>query len=234
MPTPLSNSPTASTNLRVLSPVLAEAANQHRFRPEEREPSEFQSEEFQSEELRSEALQTEQFRSATNLREDLHQRGHWLRAAMLGANDGIISVASLLLGLLSAGQSDMLLATGVAAWIAGAFSMASGEYVSVRAQADCHERSGNDVSVPHALQAALVSAAAFSAGAVFCLLALLAGLGSAGLAAATLVALGVLGAVSGWLSMTSPWRSATRVLVWGAAAMLVCHGLGGLIGGVVG
>jgi len=61
----------------------------------------------------------------------------WLRAAVLGANDGIVSTASLIAGVASAGaaQSDILLA-GVAGLVAGAMSMAAGEYVSVSSQAD--------------------------------------------------------------------------------------------------
>jgi VIT1/CCC1 family predicted Fe2+/Mn2+ transporter len=61
----------------------------------------------------------------------------WLRAAVLGANDGIISTASLILGVASAsaGRTDALLA-GVAGLVAGAMSMAAGEYVSVSAQSD--------------------------------------------------------------------------------------------------
>ena len=61
----------------------------------------------------------------------------WLRAAVLGANDGIISTASLILGVASAAasQSDVVLA-GVAGLVAGAMSMAAGEYVSVSSQAD--------------------------------------------------------------------------------------------------
>jgi vacuolar iron transporter family protein len=61
----------------------------------------------------------------------------WLRAAVLGANDGIISTASLMLGLIAAGaNSTQTLLTGLAALIAGAMSMAAGEYVSVQSQAD--------------------------------------------------------------------------------------------------
>lgn len=61
----------------------------------------------------------------------------WLRAAVLGANDGIVSTASLVLGVASAntGPSGVLLA-GVAGLVAGAMSMATGEYVSVSSQAD--------------------------------------------------------------------------------------------------
>ena len=61
----------------------------------------------------------------------------WLRAAVLGANDGIVSTASLILGVAaaSASRGEVLLA-GVAGMVAGAMSMAAGEYVSVRSQAD--------------------------------------------------------------------------------------------------
>lgn len=61
----------------------------------------------------------------------------WLRAAVLGANDGIVSTASLVIGVASAGAShDTILITGVAGLVSGAMSMAAGEYVSVSSQAD--------------------------------------------------------------------------------------------------
>lgn len=61
----------------------------------------------------------------------------WLRASVLGANDGIVSTASLLVGVAAANASpNTLLMTGVAALVAGAMSMAAGEYVSVHSQAD--------------------------------------------------------------------------------------------------
>jgi VIT1/CCC1 family predicted Fe2+/Mn2+ transporter len=68
------------------------------------------------------------------------ERIGWLRAAVLGANDGIVSTASLVLGVASAdtGRSAILIA-GVAGLVAGAMSMAAGEYVSVRSQADTEQ-----------------------------------------------------------------------------------------------
>src|SRR5689334_19851229 len=65
------------------------------------------------------------------------QRIGWLRAAVLGANDGIVSTASLIVGIAAAtsSKSEILLA-GVAGLVAGAMSMAAGEYVSVSSQAD--------------------------------------------------------------------------------------------------
>lgn len=72
-----------------------------------------------------------------------HREGHrshhsgWLRAAVLGANDGIISTASLMMGMVMAGAAaPTILLSGVAGLVAGAMSMAAGEYVSVRSQAD--------------------------------------------------------------------------------------------------
>ncbi len=71
--------------------------------------------------------------------ESFHRTHHigWLRAAVLGANDGIVSTASLLVGVAAAeaGRSGVLI-TGVAGLVAGAMSMAAGEYVSVSSQAD--------------------------------------------------------------------------------------------------
>jgi vacuolar iron transporter family protein len=64
----------------------------------------------------------------------------WLRAAVLGANDGIVSTASLIVGVAAAAatQSDVLIA-GIAGLVAGAMSMAAGEYVSVSSQADTEQ-----------------------------------------------------------------------------------------------
>ena len=66
--------------------------------------------------------------------------GGWLRAAVLGANDGILSTASLVLGVAAAhGSHGALLTAGVAGLVAGAMSMAAGEYVSVHSQADAEK-----------------------------------------------------------------------------------------------
>lgn len=65
------------------------------------------------------------------------QRIGWLRAAVMGANDGIVSTASLILGVAAAGaDAKNILAAGIAGLVAGAMSMAAGEYVSVSSQAD--------------------------------------------------------------------------------------------------
>lgn len=70
---------------------------------------------------------------------DLHKshRVGWLRAAVLGANDGLVSTASLIIGVAAASTSlDNILLAGVAGLVAGAMSMAAGEYVSVSSQSD--------------------------------------------------------------------------------------------------
>lgn len=65
------------------------------------------------------------------------QHSGWLRAAVLGANDGIISTASLMMGIVAAqADANAVLLAGVAGLVAGAVSMAAGEYVSVHSQAD--------------------------------------------------------------------------------------------------
>jgi VIT1/CCC1 family predicted Fe2+/Mn2+ transporter len=79
-----------------------------------------------------------------------HRAEHvgWLRAAVLGANDGILSTASLVLGVAAAhGTRSNVLVAGVAGLVAGAMSMAAGEYVSVHSQADTEQA---DLSREHA------------------------------------------------------------------------------------
>jgi VIT1/CCC1 family predicted Fe2+/Mn2+ transporter len=67
-------------------------------------------------------------------------RAGWLRAAVMGANDGIVSTASLIIGVAAAGAStSAILLSGLAGTVAGAMSMAAGEYVSVSSQADIEQ-----------------------------------------------------------------------------------------------
>jgi len=84
---------------------------------------------------------------------NLHHRAHragWLRAAVLGANDGLVSTASLMIGVTTAnpGENSFLITAGVAAIVAGAMSMAVGEYVSVRSQNDVEE-SDKQMEIDH-------------------------------------------------------------------------------------
>lgn len=70
----------------------------------------------------------------------LGNRSNWLRASVLGANDGIVSTAGLVLGVAGAGgSSSAILTAGIAGLVAGALSMAAGEYVSVSSQRDTEE-----------------------------------------------------------------------------------------------
>ena len=79
-------------------------------------------------------------RTLTHPERHLSHRVGWLRAGVLGANDGIVSTASLLLGVAAANtSSSVLLTTGVAALAAGSLSMAVGEYVSVSSQRDAEQ-----------------------------------------------------------------------------------------------
>ncbi|QNP41783.1 VIT1/CCC1 transporter family protein [Lysobacter solisilvae (ex Woo and Kim 2020)] len=212
-------------------------------------------------------------------------RSGWLRAAVLGANDGIVSVAGLVVGVAASGATPTaVLVSGMAGMVAGAMSMAAGEYVSVQSQADvehadlekerrelaeepaselfeltgiyvrrgltpelarevAEQLTAHDALAAHArdelgitdtlrarpLQAALASAAAFVAGALLPIAAVL--LAPAArlqptIVATTLVALAGSGALAAWIGGASPWRGALRVGFWGALAM----GAAGLIG----
>ena len=75
------------------------------------------------------------------IRNTQHRTGKagWLRAAVLGSNDGLVSTASLMIGIAAAQKSDFLITAGFAGIAAGAMSMAVGEYVSVKSQNDIEE-----------------------------------------------------------------------------------------------
>ena len=106
----------------------------------------------------------------------LEKKLNWLRAAVLGANDGIVSIAGVVIGVASAGadKANIMLA-GIAAVVAGAISMGGGEYTSVSAQKDAelaHGRNPKNTSA-HPWAAAFSSFVAFTAGAMLPLLAIL-------------------------------------------------------------
>ena len=216
----------------------------------------------------------------------------WLRASVLGANDGIVSTASLILGVAAAHASQTnILLSGTAALVAGAMSMATGEYVSVHSQADteaaalaqeraeleidfagerrelteiyvrrgldkklaaqvasqlmAHDALGSHardelglsaVARPRPLQAALASAASFSAGAVLPLL--VAALAPQRLlmiltVAVSLLCLLILGGWSAKVGGADVRTGALRVAFWSALAMAVT-GLVGAIAGTLG
>ena len=216
----------------------------------------------------------------------------WLRASVLGANDGIASTASLIVGVAAAGavRGDILI-SGVAGLVAGAMSMAAGEYVSVSSQADSeaadlareqrelsalpdqelaeltaiymdrglerplaqevarqltasdalgtHARDElgiSEVTTARPLQAALASAATFTAGAAMPLLAVViapTALLVAAVSGVSLLFLAVLGAVGARAGGAAMARPTLRVAFWGALAMALTAGIGRLFGAVV-
>ena len=88
------------------------------------------------------------------------ERIGWLRAAVLGANDGIVSTASLVVGVAAAGTPrSQIIVAGIAGLVAGAMSMAAGQYVSVSSQSDTEEadlaRAGGAPAIPGALRVAV-------------------------------------------------------------------------------
>lgn len=82
-----------------------------------------------------------------NMEHRTHRAG-WLRAAVLGANDGLVSIASLMIGVSVASANDFLITAGIAGIVAGAMSMAVGEYISVRSQNDI-EKSDRLLEIEH-------------------------------------------------------------------------------------
>lgn len=229
---------------------------------------------------------------ANHAEQHLIDRVGWLRAAVLGANDGLVSTASLIVGVAAsaAGSGEVLIA-GCAGLVAGAMSMAAGEYVSVSSQADTEqadlererrelatdpaaeqeelariyiERGLNadlarrvaeqlmakDALGAHArdelglskitaarpVQAALTSAATFSAGAALPLLVAVVSPPTITLytvSAASLIFLAVLGALGARAGGAPILRATARVAFWGALAMAVTAGIGGLVGKAV-
>ncbi|PZR55315.1 hypothetical protein DNL40_02790 [Xylanimonas oleitrophica] len=174
-------------------------------------------------------------------RGSLAQRLNWLRAGVLGANDGIVSVAAVVVGVAGATTSrSALLTAGIAALVGGAISMALGEYVSVSSQRDsekAHIARGElelaDADVVSPWHAAFASAVAFLTGGVLPLLAVLAVAVPWKVpvtVAVVLAALAVAGWVAAWIGGSAPGRSTLRVVIGGALALAVTYGIGSLLG----
>ncbi|KAK4340887.1 hypothetical protein RND71_039388 [Anisodus tanguticus] len=188
---------------------------------------------------------------------DYTKRSQWLRAAVLGANDGLVSTASLMMGV-GAVKKDIkvMILTGFAGLVAGACSMAIGEFVSVYSQLDIEvaqmkrekrrnnankiEGKGGGVdedekeSLPNPAQAAAASALAFSVGAMVPLLAASfirdykVRIGA--VVAAVTIALMVFGWLGAVLGKAPALKSSARVLFGGWLAMAITYGLTKLIG----
>ncbi|CAL9222308.1 unnamed protein product [Arabidopsis halleri] len=186
---------------------------------------------------------------------DYMQRAQWLRAALLGANDGLVTVASLMMGVGSIKEDvKAMLLVGFAGLVAGACSMAIGEFVSVCTQRDIEtaqmkraienktslstideqEEEEKKERLPNPGQAAIASALAFSVGAAMPLLAAVfienhkvRMVVVAVVATIALVVFGVTGAV---LGKTSVVKSSVRVVIGGWMAMALTFGLTKFIG----
>ncbi|KAI4296308.1 hypothetical protein L6164_036276 [Bauhinia variegata] len=174
---------------------------------------------------------------------DYSQRAQWLRAALLGANDGLVSIASLLMGV-GAVKTDVkaMLLAGFSGSVAGASSMAIGEFVSVYTQYEIevaqmkrdnigegNEKDMEMGNLPNPFQAAFASALSFSVGALVPLLAAAfikdykIRLGV--VVAVASLALVVFGAVGAVLGKVPVMRSCVRVLLGGWIAMAITFGL---------
>uniref|UniRef100_A0A0D9VIV1 Vacuolar iron transporter n=1 Tax=Leersia perrieri TaxID=77586 RepID=A0A0D9VIV1_9ORYZ len=172
-------------------------------------------------------------------------RAQWLRAAVLGANDGLVSVASLMIGVGAVnGTRKAMLVSGLAGLVAGACSMAIGEFVSVYAQHDVIQaarveraaRGGKEEEeeLPSPTMAAVASALSFAVGAALPLLAggfvreWAARVGA--VCAASGVGLAGFGVASACLGGASVARSGIRMLLGGWLAMAVTYGVLKLFG----
>ncbi|XP_022897290.1 vacuolar iron transporter homolog 1-like [Olea europaea var. sylvestris] len=179
---------------------------------------------------------------------DYSKRAQWLRAAVLGANDGLLSTAALMVGVGAVRQDvkTMVLA-GLAGLVAGACSMAIGEFVSVYSQYDIEMAQMNRESrvekseleakkkkLPKPLQAAAASAAAFTVGGLVPLVAAFfiknyqvrVGV----VVSAVSLALVGFGGLSAFLGRAPLAKSSLRVLIGGWLAMGITFGLTKLIG----
>jgi VIT1/CCC1 family predicted Fe2+/Mn2+ transporter len=227
----------------------------------------------------------------------IHRENHlvkrvgWLRAAVLGANDGIVSTASLIVGVASATAApNEILIAGIAGMVAGAMSMAAGEYVSVSSQADtehadlarerkelkeepeseleeltqiyisrgvssdvarevavqltkadalathAREELGiSEITTARPIQAAFTSAATFTVGALMPLIMVLIcpkALLITAVSVASLVFLGLLGAIGAKAGGANIIKATARVMFWGALAMIITAFIGKVFGTV--
>jgi VIT1/CCC1 family predicted Fe2+/Mn2+ transporter len=167
---------------------------------------------------------------------ELERKLNWLRAAVLGANDGIVSVAGMVMGVAGAGADrPTVLLAGIAALVAGSISMGGGEYVSVSAQRDTelsYGRTPNEVNA-HPWGAAWSSFLAFAAGAVLPLIAITGpweAYREVATVAAVVVALTLTGWWAAWAGGSSPVKSILRNVAISLLTMGISYGIGSLLG----
>ncbi|CAH8267314.1 unnamed protein product [Arabidopsis lyrata] len=174
---------------------------------------------------------------------DYSKRAQWLRAAVLGANDGLVSTASLMMGI-GAVKQDVrtMLLTGFSGLVAGACSMAIGEFISVYSQYDIEvaqmkRESGGETKkekLPSPMLAAIASALSFSLGAIVPLLAAAFvkeyKVRIGGIVAAVTLALVMFGWLGAVLGKAPVVKSSLRVLIGGWLAMAITFGFTKLVG----
>ncbi|HMS37493.1 MAG TPA: VIT1/CCC1 transporter family protein [Arachnia sp.] len=170
---------------------------------------------------------------------ELAGRLNWLRAGVLGANDGIVSVAATVVGVAAATSETLpVLLAGVAAVVAGAISMALGEYVSVASAADSqrsHQVAEGEVLNPW--HAAIASGLSFLAGAGLPMLTILLAPTAARIpvtAAAVVVALAVTGGLGARLGGAPVRRAVIRVVAGGILALAATYAVGAALGVAIG
>lgn len=170
---------------------------------------------------------------------------NWLRAGVLGANDGIVSIAATVVGVAGAATSPRTIAlAGGAALVAGALSMAAGEYVSVSSQRDAERVAAaegrpiagadDEEAFTNPWHAALASFVAFTLGGLVPLLVVLAPWPVAArvpvTSAAVVAALVALGWSSARFTGAPAGRAVLRNVVGGSVAMAVTFGIGSVVG----
>ena len=182
--------------------------------------------------------------SKQNINHQLNRKTNWLRAAVLGANDGIVSIAGLVVGVAGAtSDKSIILTAGVAGILAGAISMAAGEYVSVSTQRDIEkehhknhsveQETVEDVVFTNPWHAAVASASSFLVGSLIPFIAVMLPLGSATIPVtfvAVIAALVLTGYLSAKFGGTNKRRAILRVVMGGTLAMLVTYIIGALFG----
>lgn len=181
----------------------------------------------------------------TNQTESINSKFNKLRAAVLGANDGIVSTASVVMGVAGAGADNKAIFTaGMAALVAGALSMAVGEYVSVGSQRDAEkshvenahggDSDGHEFTNP--LHAAVASLLAFVVGGLVPFLAVVAAPTEAKVwttVGAVILALLLTGYFSAMAGNASKARAMSRVIIGGLLAMAITYFIGMAFGAVV-
>ncbi|CAB4546829.1 unannotated protein [freshwater metagenome] len=160
---------------------------------------------------------------------------NWLRAAVLGANDGIVSVAGLVMGVAGAGADQpAIILAGIAALVAGAISMGGGEYISVSAQRETEASAGrNRLNITaHPWAAAWSSAAAFSLGASLPLIAMAGPWEQKELATAIAVIFAL--TLTGWWAAWAGKFPIARSIARNVGVSILTMGLSFLIGQLLG